>query len=99
MKDLDRLPPDDVARICEWITEQLDDFSAKLKPEETDAELEVRVLRSSGIWNLMLYSISDSNNAVGHAFAAAASSNDSGSETYTQVGHAMLLPSTTTHTA
>lgn len=42
-EDLDRLPPDEVARICEWITEKVDGFSAKLKPEAKDAELEVRL--------------------------------------------------------
>lgn len=41
-EDLDRLPPDEVARICEWITEKIDGFSAKLKPEAKDAEAEVR---------------------------------------------------------
>jgi hypothetical protein len=40
-EDLDRLSPDDVARISEWITEKVDGFSAKLKPEAKDAELEV----------------------------------------------------------
>lgn len=43
-EDLDRLSPDDVARISEWITEKVDGFSAKLKPEAKDAELEVGLL-------------------------------------------------------
>ena len=32
-EDLDKLAPADVARICEWLTERVDIFSAKLKPE------------------------------------------------------------------
>ena len=32
-EDLEKLAPADVARICEWLTERVDIFSAKLKPE------------------------------------------------------------------
>ena len=46
-EDLDRLPPDEVARICEWITEKIDGFSAKLKPEAKDAEAEVRLCQGT----------------------------------------------------
>lgn len=41
VQDLDRLPSDEVARICEWITEKVDSFTSKLKPEAKDADLEV----------------------------------------------------------
>ncbi len=40
-EDLDRLPGDELARICEWITEKVDSFTSKLKPEAKDADLEV----------------------------------------------------------
>ncbi|GAB4814795.1 hypothetical protein N2152v2_001841 [Parachlorella kessleri] len=32
-EDLEKLPPEEVARMCEWLTEKLDSFSSKLKPE------------------------------------------------------------------
>lgn len=40
-EDLDKLVPEDVARICEWLTEKVDGFSAKLKPEAKEIQ-EVR---------------------------------------------------------
>ena len=40
-EDLDRLVPEDVARICEWLTEKVDSFSAKIKPEAKEVEEEV----------------------------------------------------------
>ncbi|KAK9841198.1 hypothetical protein WJX74_001758 [Apatococcus lobatus] len=39
-EDLDRLAPEDVARICEWLTEKVDSFSAKIKPEAKEVEEE-----------------------------------------------------------
>ena len=42
-EDLDRLAPEDVARICEWLTEKVDSFSAKIKPEAKEVEEEVRL--------------------------------------------------------
>ncbi len=39
-QDLDRLPSDEVARICEWITEKVDSFTSKLKPEAKDADIQ-----------------------------------------------------------
>jgi hypothetical protein len=41
-EDLEKLPPEDVAIICEWLTEKVDGFSSRLKPEPKDEE-EVRV--------------------------------------------------------
>ena len=43
-EDLDRLAPEDVARICEWLTEKVDSFSAKIKPEAKEVEEEVGLL-------------------------------------------------------
>ena len=40
-EDLEKLHPDEVARICEWLTEKLDGFSSKIKPEAKDIEEEV----------------------------------------------------------
>lgn len=40
-QDLERLPPEEVARICEWVTEKVDSFASKLKPEAKDANTEV----------------------------------------------------------
>ena len=45
-EDLEKLHPDEVARICEWLTEKLDGFSSKIKPEAKDIEEEVRFLPS-----------------------------------------------------
>ncbi len=47
-EDLEKLPPEEVARICEWLTEKVDGFSAKIKPEAKEAEEEVSV-STSGI--------------------------------------------------
>lgn len=41
-EDLEKLHPDEVARICEWLTEKVDGFSSKIKPEAKDIEEEVR---------------------------------------------------------
>ena len=40
-EDLEKMAPTDVARISEWLTERVDSFSAKLKPEAKEL-LEVR---------------------------------------------------------
>lgn len=40
-EDLEKLHPDEVARICEWVTEKVDGFSSKIKPEAKDVEEEV----------------------------------------------------------
>ena len=40
-EDLEKLHPDEVARICEWLTEKVDGFSSKVKPEAKDVEEEV----------------------------------------------------------
>lgn len=37
-EDLEKLVPEDVARICEWLTEKVDGFSAKLKPEAKEIQ-------------------------------------------------------------
>lgn len=44
-EDLDRLEPEDVARICEWLTEKVDRFSGKIKPGAKAAEEEVSLSR------------------------------------------------------
>ena len=46
-EDLEKLHPDEVARICEWLTEKVDGFSSKVKPEAKDVEEEVGILKSS----------------------------------------------------
>lgn len=40
-EDLEKLHPDEVARVCEWLTEKVDGFSSKVKPEAKDVEEEV----------------------------------------------------------
>lgn len=40
-EDLEKLHPDEVVRICEWLTEKVDGFSSKIKPEAKDIEEEV----------------------------------------------------------
>ena len=56
-EDLDRLAPEDVARICEWLTEKVDSFSAKIKPEAKEVEEEV---------SLFHFKDADSTGAVAH---------------------------------
>ena len=45
-EDLEKMAPSDVARICEWLTERVDSFSAKLKPEAKEL-LEVCLLAAA----------------------------------------------------
>lgn len=40
-EDLEKLHQEEVARICEWLTEKVDGFSSKVKPEAKDVEEEV----------------------------------------------------------
>ena len=40
-EDLEKLHPEEVARVCEWLTEKVDGFSSKVKPEAKDVEEEV----------------------------------------------------------
>ncbi len=40
-EDLEKMNPDDVTRIAEWLTEKVDAFSSKVKPEAKDLEEEV----------------------------------------------------------
>lgn len=39
-EDLESLPPEDVARACDWVLEKVDSISGKLKPEAKELELE-----------------------------------------------------------
>ena len=41
-EDLDRLEPEGVAHICEWLMVKVDSFSARVKPEAKEVEEEVR---------------------------------------------------------
>ena len=43
-EDLEKLHGDEVARICEWLTEKVDGFSSKVKPEAKDVEEEVHLV-------------------------------------------------------
>lgn len=47
-EDLEKMAPEDVARIAEWLTEKVDAFSSKVKPEAKDVEEEVRWV--GGVW-------------------------------------------------
>ena len=40
--DLDKLQQDEVAHICEWLTEKVDSYSTRLNPEPKDEPEEVR---------------------------------------------------------
>lgn len=40
--DLEKLPPMELARICEWLTEKVHNFSSKIRAKPKDAEEEVR---------------------------------------------------------
>ena len=41
--DLDKLQPEEIAHICEWLTEKVDSYSSRLNPEAKDVTEEVRV--------------------------------------------------------
>ena len=45
-EDLDKLQPEDVAHICEWLTEKVDSYSSRLHPEPKDVAEEVRFIAS-----------------------------------------------------
>ena len=57
-EDLDRLAPEDVARIREWLTEKVDTFSAKIKPEAKEVQEGVSLFHfidadsTGGIWHV-----------------------------------------------
>ena len=34
--DLERIAPDDLARVCEWLTEKVDSLCAQLKPDSQE---------------------------------------------------------------
>ena len=40
--DLDKLQQEEVAHICEWLTEKVDSYSTRLNPEPKDEPEEVR---------------------------------------------------------
>lgn len=39
-EDFDKLPPEEVAKICEWLTDKVDGFSAKTKQAANELEEE-----------------------------------------------------------
>ena len=45
--DLDKLQQEEVAHICEWLTEKVDSYSTRLNPEPKDEPEEVRLQLSS----------------------------------------------------
>jgi hypothetical protein len=38
-EDLEKLPPDDVTRVAEWLTEKVDALSSRLKAEQREDEV------------------------------------------------------------
>ncbi|KAK9806100.1 hypothetical protein WJX72_001362 [[Myrmecia] bisecta] len=55
-EDLEKLPPDEVARICEWLTEKVDGFGAKIKPEAKDI---VEEEEEEGIGDVDLFTLTE----------------------------------------
>lgn len=49
-EDLEKMAPEDVARIAEWLTEKVDAFSSKVKPEAKDVEDEVCMHAAAAGW-------------------------------------------------
>lgn len=44
-EDLEKLPPDEIARLYEWLTEKVDSLCAKLKPDPKEEEVSFRLNR------------------------------------------------------
>ncbi|KAK9824008.1 hypothetical protein WJX72_006929 [[Myrmecia] bisecta] len=57
-EDLEKLPPDEVARICEWLTEKVDSFANELQPEDQDGLEEVQE-QKQGIGDIDLFTLSE----------------------------------------
>ncbi|BDA41097.1 probable inactive ubiquitin carboxyl-terminal hydrolase 54 at C-terminar half [Coccomyxa sp. Obi] len=52
-EDLEKMPPEDIMRICEWLTDKVDGFSARIKPEPKEVEEE----EEEGIGDVDLFSL------------------------------------------
>jgi hypothetical protein len=52
-EDLEKLPPDEVTRVAEWLTEKVDALSSRLKAEQREDE--VRAAAAAVQWSAQLW--------------------------------------------
>ncbi len=52
--DLDKLQQEEVAHICEWLTEKVDSYSTRLNPEPKDEPEEVRSAATVSVKSLQV---------------------------------------------
>ncbi|CAD7697548.1 unnamed protein product [Ostreobium quekettii] len=56
-EDLEKLPPEEVARLYEWLTEKVDSLCAKLKPDPKEEEIE----EEESVGDIDLFSLTESS--------------------------------------
>eukprot|EP00884_Botryococcus_braunii_P009363 jgi/Botrbrau1/18428/Bobra.0072s0020.2 len=64
--DFEKLPQDEVSRICEWMTEKIDGFATKLKaePKDVDEQHQQDQQEEEGIGDVDLFSLTEDRTAL-----------------------------------